>query len=76
MIYSDKRNHLEVQNVANLMVIKLIGLPLNLWDSIDSVETGLRKHHTADDKRVKHSSNSSYNSNELSIWKYLEYIGK
>ena len=76
VIYSDKRNRLEVQNVANLMVIKLIGLPLNLWDSMDSVKTWLRKHHTADDKRVKHSSNSSYNSNELSIWKYLEYDGK
>ena len=50
VIYSDKKNRLEVQNVANLMVIKLIGLPLNLWDSMDSVKTWLRIHYTADDK--------------------------
>ena len=75
IIYSDKRNRLEVENVANLMVIKLIGFPLNLWDSTDSVKMWLRKSHPADDKRVKHSSKISCNSNELSIWKYLEYDG-
>ena len=76
VIYSDKRNRLEVQNVANLMVIKLFGFLLDLWDSTDSVKMSLRKIHTADGKRVKHSSIISYNFNELSIWKYLKYDNK
>ena len=52
-IYSDKRNRLEVKNLANLLVINLIGLPLDLWDCSDSVRMWLRNHNTADDTRVK-----------------------
>jgi hypothetical protein len=57
-VYSDRRNRLDVENVANLMVIKLIGLPLNLWNCTDSVKSWLLKNHTADDKRLKQSYNS------------------
>ena len=32
IIYSDKRSCLTVQNVANLIIINLIGLPFSSWD--------------------------------------------
>ena len=32
IIYNDKRDRLDFNNVDNLMTINLIGLPVNLWD--------------------------------------------
>ena len=32
IIYSDKRSRLTVENVANLMIINLIGLPFSSWE--------------------------------------------
>ena len=72
-IYSDKRNRLEVKNLANLLVINLIGLMLDLWDCSDSVRMWLRNQNTADDTRVKkhHTSEQKYDENRISMWKYL-----
>ena len=72
-IYSDKRNRLEVKNLANLLVINLIHLPLDLWDCSDSVRMWLRNHNTADDTRVQkhHTSEQKYDENRISMWKYL-----
>ena len=53
IIYSDKRSRLTVKNVANRIIIDLIGLPLDSWDAASSVKTWLTKNHTADDIRVK-----------------------
>lgn len=73
IIYSGKRNHLEVKNLANLLVINLIGHPLDLWDCSDSVQIWLRNHDTADDARVKkhHTSEPKYDEKRITIWKYL-----
>ena len=53
IIYSDKRSCLTVQNVANLMIINLIGLPFSSWDPTPSVKKWLRRNHSADDNRIK-----------------------
>ena len=53
LIYTDKRGSLLVKKVSNLMIINLIGLPLDLWNPTPSVKTWLRKNHSADDNRVK-----------------------
>jgi len=53
IIYSDKRSRLTVENVANLMIINLIGLPFSSWEPTPSVKKWLRRNHSADDNRVK-----------------------
>ena len=53
LIYTDKRGSLLLKKVSNLMIINLIGLPLDLWNPTPSVKTWLRKNHSADDNRVK-----------------------
>ena len=53
IIYSDKRSRLNVENVANLMIINLIGLPFSSWEPTPSVKKWLRRNHFADDNRIK-----------------------
>ena len=53
LIYTDKKGSLLVKKVLNLMIINLIDLPLDLWNSTPSVKTSLRKNPGADDNRVK-----------------------
>jgi len=53
IIYSDKRSRLTVENVANLMIINLIGLPFSSWEPTPSAKKWLRRNHSADDNRVK-----------------------
>ena len=53
IIYSDKRSRLTVENVANFMIINLIGLPFSSWEPTPSVKKWLRRNHSADDNRVK-----------------------
>ena len=71
-IYSDKRNRLTVENVANLMTINLVGLPFETWNASPFVKTWLRKNHSADDPRVKHKVLKEYDSNQVAIWNYLK----
>ena len=71
-IYSDKRNRLTVENVANLMTINLVGLPFETWNARPFVKTWLRKKHSADDPRLKHKVVKEYDSNQVAIWKYLK----
>ena len=56
LIYTDKRGSLWMRKVSHLMIIHLIGLPLDLWNSTPSVNTWLRKNHSADDNRVKNNN--------------------
>ena len=53
IIYSDKRSRLTVENVANLMIIALIGLPFSSWEPTPSVKKWLRRNHSTDDNRIK-----------------------
>ena len=71
-IYSDKRNRLTVENVANLMTINLVGLPFETWNASPFVKTWLRKNHSADDPRLKHKVLKEYDSNQVAIWNYLK----
>ncbi|MEE6474786.1 hypothetical protein FKM82_010496 [Ascaphus truei] len=71
-IYSDKRSRLPVQNVANLITIIMIGLPLDSWDPTPSVQTWLRINLTDNDNRVKHGQKKQYNDNKVPIWKYFK----
>ena len=71
IIYSDKRSCLTVQNVANLMIINLIGLPLSSWDPTPSVKKWLRRNHSADDNRIKKKTDEEIDCNQAAIWKYL-----
>ena len=71
-IYSDKRNRLTVENVANLMTINLVGLPFETWNARPIVKTWLRKNHSADDPRLKHKVSKEYDTNQVAIWNYLK----
>ena len=53
IIYSDKSSRLTIENIANLMIINLIGLPLRSWEPTPSVKKWLRRKHSADDNRIK-----------------------
>ena len=53
------------------MIINLIGLPLDLWNTTPSVKTWLRKNHSADDNRVKKPP-KDYDVNQVAIWKFFE----
>ena len=72
IIYSDKRSRLTVENVANLMIINLIGLPFSSWDATPSVKSWLRRNHSADDNRVKKKKDKGIDDNQVAIWKYLK----
>ena len=62
-----------VENVANLMTINLIGLPLNSWDTTSSVKKWLRKNHPADDSRVKRKEKDiDHDDNQLDILRYFK----
>lgn len=72
IILSDKRSRLTVPNVANLITINRIGLPLEAWDACPSVKSWLRKcNHTADDVRVKKAKSTVFDSNQQAIWNYF-----
>jgi hypothetical protein len=71
-IISNRRSRLIIRNVANSMVINLLGKPLVKWDPSPYVKTWLRKHRSADDKRVKTKKATIYSENELSTWDFLE----
>ena len=53
IIHSDKSSRLTVGNVADLMIINLIGLPFSLWEPTPSVKKWLRRNLSADDNRIK-----------------------
>ncbi|XP_076041919.1 E3 SUMO-protein ligase KIAA1586-like [Oratosquilla oratoria] len=72
IIYSDKRSRLTVENVANLMIINLIGLPFSSWEPTPSVKTWRRRNHSADDNRVKKKKDKDIDDNQVAIWKYLK----
>ena len=38
LIYTDKRGSLLMKNVSNLMIINLIGVPLDLWNPTPSTK--------------------------------------
>jgi len=71
IIYSDKRSRLTVENVANLMIINLIGLPFSSWEPIPSVKKWLRRNHSADGNRIKKKTDEEIDNNQVAIWKYL-----
>ena len=71
IIYSDKRSRLTVENVANLMVINLIGFPFSSWEPTPSVKKWLRRNHSADDNRIKKKTDKEIDDNQVAIWKYL-----
>ena len=71
IIYSDKRSRLNVENVANLMIINLIGLPFSSWEPTPSVKKWLRRNHSADDNRIKKKTDKEIDDNQVAIWKYL-----
>jgi len=72
IIYSDKRSRLTVENVANLVIINLIGLPLSSWEPTPSVKKWLRRNHSGDDNRVK-NTDKEIDDNQIAIWKYLKW---
>ncbi|XP_076049684.1 E3 SUMO-protein ligase KIAA1586-like [Oratosquilla oratoria] len=72
IIYSDKRSRLTVENVANLMIINLTGLPFSSWEPTPSVKTWLRRNHSADDNRIKKKKDKDIDDNQVAIWKYLK----
>ena len=71
IIYSDKRGRLTVENVANLMIINLIGLPFSSWEPTPSVKKWLRRNHSADDNRIKTKTDKEIDDSLVAIWKYL-----
>ena len=71
IIYSDKRSRLTVENVANLMIINLIGLPFSSWEPTPSVKKWHRRNHSADDNRIKKKTDKEIDENQVAIWKYL-----
>ena len=42
-----------MENIANIITIKLVGLLFETWDATPFVKTCLRKNCSADDLRVK-----------------------
>ena len=67
-----KRNRLTVENVANLMIINLIGLEFSSWEPTPSVKKWLRRNHSADDIRVKKKTYKEIDDNQVAIWKCLK----
>ena len=72
LIYTDKRNSLLVKKVSNLMIINLIGLPLDLWNPTPSVKTWLRKNHSADDNSVKKNNLKTMMQTRWQFGKFFE----
>jgi len=72
IIYSDIRSRFTVENVTNLMIINLIGLPFSSWDPTPSVKQWLRRNHSADENRMKKKTDKEIDDNQVAIWKYLK----
>ena len=71
-MYSDKRSRFTVENVADLMIINLIGLPFSSWKPTPSVKKWLRRNPFADDNKVKKKTDKEIDDNQIAIWKYLQ----
>ena len=67
IICPDKRS-LTVENVANLMIINLIGLPFSSWEPTPSVRQWLRRKPSTDDK-LKKKKNKGVDDHQVAIWK-------
>ena len=71
LIATDTRNRISPTTFASLLTIVLLGRPVELWDPIPHVKTWLRKHHRADDARVKKKTPIVYSENQLAIWSFV-----
>ena len=72
IIYSGWRSRLTFENVDNLMIINLVGLPFSSWEPTPSVKKWLRRNHSANDNRIKKKTDKEIDDNQLAIWKYLK----
>ncbi|XP_028410502.1 E3 SUMO-protein ligase KIAA1586-like [Dendronephthya gigantea] len=53
LVCTSVRNRLLVERISNLMFIKLVGPPINAWNPEKYTKSWLRKHHSANDERVR-----------------------
>ncbi|XP_070599993.1 E3 SUMO-protein ligase KIAA1586 homolog [Erythrolamprus reginae] len=66
IICSEKKGHLTVSNISNILTISLIGLPLKEWDPTPTVKKWLAVNDTADDEKI-----ASVDTSRKAVWKYL-----
>ena len=71
IIYLDKTSRLTVENVANLIIINLIGLPFSSYEPTPLVKKWLRRNYSADDNRIKKKTEKEIDDNQVAIWKCL-----
>jgi len=69
LILNDRRNRLLIENVSNLLFIKMHGPPLNIFNPENYVITWLQTHRSADDNQTRKSSSENISIN--SLWKLL-----
>jgi hypothetical protein len=50
-IATKKRANLQIQRTADLMIIGLLGQPLELWDPVLYVKSWLQTHQSEDDNK-------------------------
>ena len=63
-MYSENRSCLVVENIGNLMIINLIGLPFSSCNATPLIKKQFRKNHSVDDNRVKKKKHRNINDNQ------------
>lgn len=69
LICNDLRCRLSVPHMSALLFIKLEGPPLHQWNPSDYTRSWLRKHRSAEDTRIRPTSNKDLE--EKALWKIL-----
>lgn len=71
-ICTDYRGSLLVENISNLMFIKIVGKPVNDFNATPFVKSWLNSHHrSADSAQIKNAVKHEYSDNEKAIWELL-----
>ena len=62
------RSETLVNNISNLMLINMNGLPCNMWNPAAATKIWVTKDNNADDKRARNRKTVVYNENSLAIF--------
>lgn len=73
LVCTSTRNRLLIDRISNLMFVKMHGPPIDVWKPDKYAKSWLRKHHSADDQRVKKRKleDDEEATTKQAVWKLL-----
>ena len=73
LIINEMRSNLNIENASNLMLIRCFGMPIEEFETNDSVKMWLSENHNlaTSNKNINRSEKENLNNNDF-LYKYLK----